>query len=280
MGATGIEWTRGPNGEPGFTFNPWIGCTKVSAACDNCYAEVCALKMGVTWGPHGVRKPVSESAWAAVEALNRRAARLGCRFRVFCASMADVLDNHPSIPQSVRDRLYALIEATPHLDWMLLTKRPQNAKKLLPYSWFMRGGWPKNAWFGFTAEDGVEFRRRWAHAKQVPAPVLFVSAEPLFESYELPGDARQIGLFIVGGESGKISNCRPTPQGAFEHMRMQCSAMGIPFFMKQLDQVSYRGLCIQGWLPGEPQTRRKPRYKHFDSFPDSLRVRDQPRISA
>lgn len=122
---------------------------------------------------------------------------------------------------------------------------------------------PRNAWFGFTAENATEFYRRWEHVRDLPAPLLFVSAEPLLQAYALPHDAAKIGLFIVGGESGALADCRPTPDGAFEVMRRHCQALGIPFFMKQLDQITYRGA-----------------YKKFDKFPIELQVRDQPRLAA
>lgn len=262
MGATGIEWTQGPNGEQGYSFNPWIGCTKVSPACDGCYAEVSAIKLKVEWGSHADRRPVSDATWDAPKAWDRRARRLGCRFRVFCASMADVFDNHRSIRSEWRAWLYELIESTPNLDWMLLTKRPQNAVGLLPARW-TEGHWPRNAWFGFTAENQVEFSRRWNRAKHIPAPLFFVSAEPLLEAYNLPSDASRIGLFIAGGESGTLAKCRDTPIHVFTSMRQQCQDLGIPFFMKQLAQVSARS-----------------NYKKFEAFPPQLQVREQPRIRA
>jgi protein gp37 len=189
--------------------------------------------------------------------------------------MCDPLDK--MAPHPLRDRFWGLIEATPHLDWMILTKRPQLAQRYMPKRW-LDVGWPQNAWFGFTAENQVEFDRRWPPASNVPAPLIFVSAEPLLEEYNLPADAARIGLFIAGGESGTIANCRRTPDDAFENMMWQCSALGIPFFMKQLDQVSYRGSVIVGERDGKPV--RKPAYKHFPSFPVVLQVRDQPRIAA
>jgi protein gp37 len=256
MGATGIEWTRGPNGEQGYTFNPWIGCTRVSPACDHCYAAGAAIKLGVEWDAQP--RSVSESSWQAPLALNRKAAREGVRFRVFTGSMCDVLDKNASTPD--RHRLWSTIEATPNLDWMILTKRPQLAGRYMPKPWW-RGEWPRNAWFGFTAENQKEFDRRWSWAREVPAPLIFVSAEPLLEAYTLPDDAAKIGLFIVGGESGRLADCRPTPDGAFDFMRFQCIRLGIPFFMKQLDQINHRGF-----------------YKKFDRFPMRLQVREQPRI--
>ena len=84
--ATGIEWTDR-------TFNPWIGCQKVSAGCDHCYAETLTRRYGwAEWGPRGVRRRTSAASWRKRLARNRRAGRDGCRARVFCASLADVFD--------------------------------------------------------------------------------------------------------------------------------------------------------------------------------------------
>jgi protein gp37 len=256
MGATGIEWTRGPNGEQGYTFNPWIGCTRVSPACDHCYAAGAAVKLGVKWD--APPRSVSESSWQAPRALNRRAKREGKRFRVFAGSMCDVLDKNAS--PFDRARLWSTIEATPLLDWMILTKRPGLAGRHMPRHWF-NGEWPRNAWFGFTAENQHFFNIRWIQAQEVRAPLIFVSAEPLLEEIILPSSAARIGLFIAGGESGTIANCRETPEGAFLSMRRQCEMLGIPYFQKQLDQVRFRR-----------------DYKKFDRFPIALQVREQPRI--
>lgn len=116
---SGIEWTH-------HTFNPWIGCTKVSPACDQCYAEEWNRRYegGKNWGPHADRRKTK--SWSAPLKWNREAEAKGLRYRVFCASLADVFDNHKSILPEWRAELWLLIKATPHLDWLLLTKRPQN----------------------------------------------------------------------------------------------------------------------------------------------------------
>lgn len=264
MGATGIEWTRGPNGEPGFTFNPWIGCTKISGACNNCYAEAASVKFGSPWGPHADRRGVSESTWTAPLAWNRRAEREGRRFRVFCASMADIFDNHRSITWEWRERLWKLIAATPNLDWLLLTKRPENVHGRVPVSWW--ADWPRNVWFGVTGEDQPRFNHCTEHLRSIPAPVRFVSVEPQLGRIILPYDAGTfIDWIINGGESGTLSKIRDTPDEWMIQLRRQCARLGIAYFGKQLSQV-----------------RHRRDYKNFDAFPADLHVREhpQPRIAA
>lgn len=271
MGATGIEWTRGPNGEPGFTFKPWIGCTRISPACGDetgggCYAEKAAVKLKVEWGPKATRRGVSESTWAAPKTWDRRAGREGRRFRVFVASMADVLDNHRTIEWAWRQRLYDLIEETPNLDWLMLTKRPELAPRFLPADWMKGGYWPANLWFGFTAENQDRFDHCARHARTIPAPIIFMSGEPLLGPILFPaGTGQWLRWVIGGGESGPLDLCRDTPVSTFISLREECRFEGIAYFQKQLAQISARAA-----------------YKRFEDFPTPIRVREhpQPRIAA
>ena len=119
-----IEWCD-------HTFNPWIGCQKVSPGCDHCYAEAMMDKRygRVQWGPHGERVRTSQNNWNMPLRWAKKAN--GHRPRVFCASLADWLDNRA--PREWRSDLGRVIEATPELDWLLLTKRPENYEKLAPW---------------------------------------------------------------------------------------------------------------------------------------------------
>src|SRR5258706_3411810 len=137
--ASKIEWTDS-------TFNPWVGCTKIArvrskpSACDFCYAEKWAKRSGqVSWGNHP-RRRTTESYWKAPVAWNGRASefqsKFGRRQRVFCASLADVFDNQ--VDPIWRCDLFELIRACDQLDWLLLTKRPQNIRKMLPTDWDTR----------------------------------------------------------------------------------------------------------------------------------------------
>ncbi|MEO0413899.1 MAG: DUF5131 family protein, partial [Verrucomicrobiota bacterium] len=113
-----IEWTD-------HTFNPWWGCEKISAGCKNCYAEGVADRFAPgLWGRFGSRRISSEKVWSDPVKWNRRAESAGVSARVFCASMADVFEERPEL-ESPRERLFRLIEDTPNLQWLLLTKRPE-----------------------------------------------------------------------------------------------------------------------------------------------------------
>lgn len=184
---TNIEWAD-------FTFNPWWGCQRVSPGCENCYAETLDNRLrpegGVHWGPLASRKMMSESYWQKPLRWNRAAERAGIRHRVFCASMADVFEDRPEL-ETPRQRLWQLIRDTPHLDWMLLTKRPENFRKMLPWSnelyleWkpSMRP-WP-NVWLGVTAENQAQADKRIPELLWINASVRFVSYEPALEEIDL-----------------------------------------------------------------------------------------------
>jgi protein gp37 len=238
---SGIEWTT-------HTFNPWIGCTKVSAACDHCYAEAWDKRFnGERWGPHADR--TRTKTWGNPIKWNRQAAQDGTRPRVFCASLADVFDNHRSIQDAWRRELWALIRQTPNLDWLLLTKRPQNIARYLPDDW--RDGYP-NVWLGVTVENQTEADRRIPHLLAVPAAVRFLSCEPLqgpvdIESY-LPGP--RVGgkpclhWIIAGGENGP--HYRPADPDWFRSLRDQCADAGVPFLFKQWEGRNQREIKAKG----------------------------------
>jgi protein gp37 len=146
-----IEWCD-------HTFNPWIGCQHVSPGCDHCYAEALMdHRYGkVQWEPHGERKRTSEGNWKQPYRWAKAARQSGTRARVFCASLADVFDN--KAPEGARADLFRLIRETPEMDWLLLTKRPQNIVRMLPADW--DNGY-SNAWLGITAESEEFYRMRW-----------------------------------------------------------------------------------------------------------------------
>lgn len=216
---TAIEWADD-------TFNPWIGCQKLSPACANCYAEAMVERFK---GDFSVRTRTSAANWKKPLTWNAKAAKAGVRRRVFCASLADVFDNQ--VPEEWRTDLWALIRATPHLDWLLLTKRPQNIAKMLPADW--GDGYP-NVWLGTTAENQTEADRRIPHLLAVPAVVRFLSMEPLLGPVILPGNFMALGAnawAICGGESGH--GARPMHPDWARSLRDQCVAAGVPFLFKQ-----------------------------------------------
>lgn len=120
---TEIAWTDS-------TFNPWWGCQRVSPGCERCYAETFAKRVGLqVWGPKQERRFFGEKHWREPLRWNEQAAKAGARRRVFCASMADVFEERLDLA-AARARLFGLIRLTPSLDWLLLTKRPENAARL------------------------------------------------------------------------------------------------------------------------------------------------------
>ena len=265
---TGIAWCD-------CTFNPWVGCTKVSSGCDHCYAEALDSRFGGGhWGPHAERRRTSPANWNQVRRWNRQAATDGVRRRVFCASLADVFDNQ--IDATWRGDLWNLIHDCDHLDWLLLTKRPQNIRVMLPPDW--GEGWP-NVWLGTSVENQTEADRRIPHLLGVPAAVRFLSCEPLLseldirwsmvdDCFRIASSLLMRGVFspgaetlgpidwvIVGGESGP--GARPMQEEWAQSLRDQCAAARVAFFMKQM---------------GGARNKRG----EIEDFPETLRVRGWP----
>lgn len=311
--ATGISWCD-------HTFNAWIGCTKVSPACANCYAERDFDKrlQRVKWGPHGTRSMTSPNTWAQPLRWNKRAEREGIRRRVFCASLADVFEDWNGLildskgcallkphlerenkPENwiaepleidgtlttdlqgwrvvtmadVRLQLFDLIDRTPHLDWLLLTKRPENIRRFwpdYPHNACLTGDCPheradqcsailerENVWLGTSVENQEYADKRIPELLKCRdlSPVLFLSCEPLLGPLELSRylsldateecpvcndigcDHGAIDWVIAGGESGP--DARPSHPAWFRSLRDQCSAAGVPFHFKQWGEYGH-----------------------------------------
>jgi protein gp37 len=189
-GGTKIEWAD-------YTFNPWWGCSRVSAACDYCYAEAWAKRFGVLWGDDQERRPASDNYWREPLKWNRKAENAGVRRRVFCASMADVFEDKPGLDVP-RTRLYRLILETPWLDWLLLTKRPENIRRMVPVAWLdlphptgtAPGSWPANVWVGTTAENQRYAALRLRHLLEEWSPD--PGSKPAPDAMVLPDGTAQV----------------------------------------------------------------------------------------
>lgn len=229
---SGIEWTH-------HTFNPWIGCTKISAACDHCYAEAWDNRFsGNRWGPHADR--TRTKTWGSPIKWQKIAKAEGQRYRVFVASLADVFDNHRSILPAWRRELWALIRQCPDLDFLLLTKRPENIARFLPDDWDT--GY-HNVWLGCTVED-QKAADRAKHLIKVPAVVHFLSMEPLIGPVDLSAVIHGLEWVITGGENG--ANFRPVDPDWFRLLRDQCAAASVPFLFKQWEGRNQREIKALG----------------------------------
>lgn len=237
--STAIGWTD-------HTFNPWWGCERVSPGCQHCYAETFARRTGHdVWGRSADRRFFGDKHWAEPLKWDRAAAAAGAPALVFCSSMADVFEDRPELVDH-RERLWELIEATPHLIWQLLTKRPQNVLPMTRYRYFH--GLPDNVWVGTTVEDQQRADERIPHLLEVPARIRFLSCEPLIGAVDLdrwifqrkyterkpgaPGFHPVIDWVIVGGESGP--GHRPLNLDHARALVEQCETAGVAVFFKQV----------------------------------------------
>lgn len=258
---TSIEWCDA-------TFNPWIGCVKVSAGCDHCYAErsTPARTLGIVWGPREARHPTAPANWQKPRRWNANAdafeAEHGRRRRVFCASLADVFDNQA--PPGWREALLRLVMETPRLDWLVLTKRVGNVVPQLRevfdriaarpgcltdplFGWlgdWLNGTPPAHVWLGITVVDQPEATRDLPKLAAVPAALRWVSFEPLLGGVSVIPWLRKgvIDWGVVGGESGP--QARPMLPWWVRSLRRQFTAVAKPLLMKQWGE----------WLPVETIT--------------------------
>lgn len=239
------------------TWSPVWGCTEVSPACDNCYARTLANRFGYGWNGAPMRE-FGEHHWNEPLRWNRRAAKAGVRARVF-PSMCDPFDK--DWPRGVRERFFDLIVQTPHLTWLLLTKRIGNAERMISEAFRHRvDGGPalplQNVWIGATVINQAEADRDIPKLLAVPARVRFLSIEPMLGPMDLrlsltsvsdrlrvASEVEQFGIarrqdrsdwlhwVICGGESGP--KARPMHPDWARSLRDQCAGAGVAFHFKQ-----------------------------------------------
>jgi protein gp37 len=242
--ATAIEWTDS-------TWNPWWGCQRVSPACAHCYADAEARRRGQKVWDNGQFRFLSDDNWRKPIRWNTEAKLAGKPRFVFCASMADVFQDERVLDEP-RERLWELIDQTPWLVWLLLTKRPEMIPTLAPWT----DGAPSNVWLGTSVENA---RHTWRAREliETPAVVHFLSCEPLLGSLlearygkrmlplpdrgeysqrrtvdRAPLDLIHIEWVIAGGESGP--RFRPMNLDHVRELRDACREARVPFFLKQI----------------------------------------------
>lgn len=240
------------------TWNPFIGCSKVSPACDNCYAEQWAKRAG---------RDFSKVTRASTETFHAPL-RWKQPARIFVCSLSDFF--HPDIYHADRHAAIHVMRCAPQHTYLLLTKRPENVKQML-HGTAWGGGLPKNVWLGATVENQEQADRRIPLLLAAAAPTRFVSCEPLLGPVNLIGKTTsdrsylhefrkhdtgallspRIDWVIAGGESG--GQARPMHPEWVRSLREQCAAAGVPFMMKQwgefkpyeegVDHVDQKGWC-------------------------------------
>jgi len=260
-----IEWTK-------HTFNGWWGCREVHAGCANCYAKTFDKRVGGNhWGKGSPRRMIL-GEWGNPAKWNKAAAEAGEQHHVFCSSMCDVFEDYEgpvvdqqgkrvefvgktthgvragqfdyengkvywSIP-ALRERIFQIIDETPNLLWLLLTKRPENVCRMVPDRWLSK--WPENVMTGTSPCDQKTADKCIPELLKVPGR-RFLSAEPLIGAVNLTealyGNRKGINpatvdWVIVGGESGP--GARPCDIDWVRSIVSQCKEAGVPVFVKQL----------------------------------------------
>lgn len=280
------------------TWNGWLGCQRVSMGCENCYAEILMdTRYGkVEWGPTGTRIRTGENNWHLPVRWNKERwfecvtcghrfaekrpweYQFGCpeckqdalkptRQRVFTASLSDIFEYRAEVGPW-REELFELIEATPEIDWLILTKRIDLVRAMAPLAW-IHHGWPQNVWLGTSVENQAMAEKRIPWLAQMPVHVRFLSVEPLLGPVDLwpwlsnptlaatyGVDLPMVSWVIVGGESGP--HFRPMKHHWAQLVVDQCRVTNVPVFMKQ-DAGPQSGL--------------------YDRLPDTLKVRQFPLVT-
>lgn len=253
------------------TFNPWIGCTWVSPGCAHCYAKELMEDRykRVEWGAGKPRVRTTASTWREPLRWNKQAAELGTRFKVFCASLADVFD--PEVPREWRRDLCELIELTRNLDWLALTKRPENVNSMIAGA-TGRHAWAwladcDHVWIGTSIENQVFAERRLPILSEIQSSVRFLSCEPLLGEVDLtPWMPHGFEWAIVGGESGP--KARPFDVAWARKIVEDCQEFDVAPFVKQLGARPFDGgveLHLQDRKAGTPS-----------EWPEGLVVREFP----
>ncbi len=242
---TTINWTT-------HTFNPWEGCTKVSPGCDHCYAEYWSTHRfhHDVWGKGKPRRVTSDANWAHPLMWDRSAAKSERIDKVFCGSLCDVMDDEA--PSGVRERLWRLIDQTPHLIWQLLTKRPHRYQRHLPAT-FQHD----NVWLGVSAENQRFYDIRWPILRGACdrfGCISFISYEPALGPLSMLGCRSFPNWIICGGESGP--HYRPMDEKWAKTLRDECRQHDVAFHMKQLSaQTPAKGAAL---IPAELLIREFP----------------------
>lgn len=266
-----ISWCDG-------TFNTHWGCTHVGPGCDGCYAETFAHRLGYPWGPGAPRRYFGDKHWDEPRLWDRQAAKDGKRPRIFVNSMSDTFDNE--VDQAVRDRLWDLMKGTPHLTWMLLTKRIGNAKSMLPEDWAHDYGRKVNPDYGHvqlgaTMVNQEEVDRDYEKLMRIAAGARFISCGPMLENIAWPFENphKRPDMVIFEGESKQPQHpARPCDTEWIRYGVAQCHHYGIAAHVKQLGSNVLSD--------GQPVKLKDGSGANLSEWPPALQVRESPAISA
>lgn len=295
MKNSAIQWTR-------HTYNPWLGCRKVAPECDKCYI-VRQTPLRVRGIKHGsVRHRCAESTREEPLAWDRTAKRANEKHRVFCLSLGDWLDKE--VPIEWFADLMEMVWQCKNLDWLLLTKRPQNFKERMQAASILRcdkeddafTGWlnlwllgrvnPENVWIGVSAGADQKV------ALAIPANVHFLSCEPMLRGLETTF-AKEFDWIIFGGESEPGGEPRPFDVIDLDHGLQFCRKHQIPAFVKQMggaptyhrDYFDDSGIVASGWrddvtFPGGCTIKLSNSHgSEIDQWPERFRVREFPKAA-
>jgi protein gp37 len=260
-----IQWTD-------HTMNFWMGCQKVTDACKFCYAEAFSQRYHGKdlWGPNS-RRHITTSTWGNPARWNKQAGQMGLRYKVFASSLSDFFEDNEQIAET-RIKAWKIIKDTPHLDWLILTKRPENINRFLPEDW---GSGYDNVWLGTSIGSARDYKMI-EDLINVKATVRFLSCEPLLSRLDLMDFLPGLQWVIVGGESGFKKDARPFNIEWARSIKEQCQILDVPFFMKQLGSNPVYPSAKTGNLERMKLTPHDHKGDDFEMFPEDLKLRQFP----
>jgi len=241
---SGIEWTES-------TWNPITGCTKISAGCQNCYAEKMAHRlkaMGQANYINGFELTIHKEVLALPLSWKKPKT-------IFVNSMSDLF--HDDVADEFIFETFSVMQQAHWHRFQVLTKRAERLAKLSP-----RINWPGNVWMGVTVEN-KDYVFRIDHLRDTNAKVKFLSLEPLLGPIENL-DLKGIDWVIVGGESG--INSRPIQEKWIKDIRNQSIHASVPFFFKQWGGVNKKknGRLLEGQLWDKMPIQNKETYSQME----------------
>lgn len=278
---TGIGWCH-------HTWSQHRGCAKVSTGCEFCYAEKGSHRnpaiLGI-WGIHGTR-PINAD-WGKPVSWNRKATQAGERHRIF-PSLCDWLEDREELVKT-RSRFMNLVCQTRNLDWLLLTKRPENYSRLIARSleiliekhatdtvrkWMDCA--PENVWNGVSVENQEYAEKRLPILVETKAAIRWVSYEPALGPVDFRPWLDRIDWIVCGGESG--SKARPFHMEWAEDVAQQCADAGVAFFMKQVGANPFmRPPGAWGHVDPPPMKFKAKKGDDINEWPEHLRIQEYPK---
>lgn len=273
---TKIQWVQGSDGSAGETWNPIVGCSRISDGCKNCYAETMTKRLEAMGQAKYAGLLNAQGRFNGVTRFDKDALLKPLKRKkpttYFVNSMSDLF--HESIPDEWIDKVFAVMALCPQHTFQILTKRAERMERYADF------GHLPNVWLGVSTENQEQADARIPHLLETPAAVLFVSAEPLLGEIDFSRYLRRdrkLDWIICGGESG--AGARPCRVEWIRSVVRQCKSAGVPVFVKQLgsNPIEQRSLLSGDLCHFYSLELRDRKGGDMSEWDEDLRIREMPK---